>query len=108
MPFFGDHEAAKQSFLDYGYFSLPFQSLNGTNFGQNSKVISLNTNFCYDLNWQASKMFKDPGNMLEWLQEELQGLEDVEGTALIIAHVPNLDECNSQFGKRMHAILDRY
>jgi sphingomyelin phosphodiesterase len=67
MSFFGNNEEAKQNFLDYGFFSLPFESLNGTSFAPNSKVISLNTNFCYDLNWQASKMFKDPGNMLEWL-----------------------------------------
>ena len=30
------------------------------------------------------------------------------GTALILAHVPNLDECATQFGRRYHAIIDRY
>jgi hypothetical protein len=27
---------------------------------------------------------------------------------MILAHVPNLDECMRQYGRRFHAILDRY
>ena len=27
---------------------------------------------------------------------------------MILSHVPNLDECNRQYGRRYHAILDRY
>lgn len=46
--------------------------------------------------------------MLDWLQDELKALEEVDGTAIIIAHVPNIDECTRQFGRRYHAIMDRY
>mmetsp|Transcript_9580 Transcript_9580/g.16091 ORF Transcript_9580/g.16091 Transcript_9580/m.16091 type:complete len:239 (-) Transcript_9580:49-765(-) len=46
--------------------------------------------------------------MLDWLQKELLDLEAEGGSALIIAHVPNLNECSSQFGRRYHAILDRF
>ena len=46
--------------------------------------------------------------MLAWLQNELQHLENGGGQAIILAHVPNLDECNRQYGRRFHAILDRY
>ena len=46
--------------------------------------------------------------MLEWLQSELKQLEKEGGAAIILAHVPNLDECMRQYGRRFHAILDRY
>jgi hypothetical protein len=35
-------------------------------------------------------------------------LEKEGGAAMILAHVPNLDECMRQYGRRFHAILDRY
>lgn len=40
--------------------------------------------------------------------KELQDIEDNNGTAIILAHVPNLDECLFQYGRRFHAIVDRY
>lgn len=46
--------------------------------------------------------------MLEWLDKELLELEQVNGTAIILGHVPNLNECLTQYGKRLHAIMDRY
>jgi len=52
--------------------------------------------------------FEDPDNMLTWLEGELDALEQIDGVAILLAHVPNIDECNRQFGLRYHAILDRY
>jgi len=52
--------------------------------------------------------YEDPGNMLGWLAQQLDDLEKVNGTAIILSHVPNQDECNRQFGRRLHTILDRY
>ena len=46
--------------------------------------------------------------MLGWLTSELESIEKANGTAIMIAHVPNLDECNRQYGRRYHAILDRF
>ena len=46
--------------------------------------------------------------MLEWLQSELQKLEDMGGMAIILGHLPNIDECDKQFGLRWHALMDRY
>ena len=40
-----------------------------------SKVIVLNTNICYKLNFDSFTHFEDPGNMLEWLENELDALE---------------------------------
>jgi len=44
-----------------------------------SKIISLNSNICYQFNWATFLDFEDPGNMLEWLEEELLALEKVGG-----------------------------
>ena len=46
--------------------------------------------------------------MLEWLDKSLSDLEKVNGSAIIVAHVPNIDECLRQYGRRFHAIVDRY
>ena len=46
--------------------------------------------------------------MLGWLTSELESIEKANGTAIMIAHVPNLDECNRQYGRRYHAIMDRF
>ena len=91
-------------FADYGYYSVDM------NLGSKSttKVISLNTNFCYQFNWETLNQFQDPAGMLDWLQSELHALEMKGGAAIILSHIPNIDECNRQFGKRLHAILDRY
>lgn len=52
--------------------------------------------------------FTDPGNMLHWLEGELDALEKVGGQAIMLNHVPNIDECNRQYGRRYHGIMDRY
>jgi hypothetical protein len=38
----------------------------------------------------------------------LEELEKQEAYAIILAHVPNLDECTRQYAKRYHAITDRF
>jgi len=56
-----------KNFLDFGYYSMDLTSLNGTKLG-NTKVISLNSNVCYVMNWDSFIRFEDPGNMLAWLE----------------------------------------
>lgn len=46
--------------------------------------------------------------MIGWLDKELEALEKVNGTAIILGHVPNLNECLTQYGTRLHALMDRY
>ena len=49
--------------------------------------------------------------MLAWLESELSELEKVDGAAILIAHVPNINECLRTYGRRFHAIdaiVDRY
>lgn len=74
----------------------------------NSKVVILNSNFCYQTNWEILTQFTDPGNMLKWLEDELDSIERANGTAIILTHVPNNDECGRQIGLRWHALMDRY
>ena len=52
--------------------------------------------------------FYDPGHMLEWLENELDQLEKTGGHAIMLSHVPNIDECTRQFSLRWHALVDRY
>jgi len=101
-----DQEAI-DNFSKYGYFSAPVTS-NKIEDGSVNKIISLNNNICYQFNWESVVQFTDPGNMLGWLEKELDELEKVNVTAIIFSHVPNLDECNRQYGRRYHAIMDKY
>lgn len=107
-PFLTSKEQIK-TFEDWGYYSAPLTFQNGTKIGDGkSKLISINTNFCYYWNWQQVVQFSDPGNMLQWLENELAELEKVGGAAIMLSHVPNINECNRQFGRRWHALMDRY
>lgn len=60
------------------------------------------------MNWHSVLVYTDPGNMLEWMEKELSDLEAIGGSAIVMSHVPNLDECLRQYGRRFHAILDRF
>jgi hypothetical protein len=53
----------------------------------------VNSNICYKYNFEEVLDFGDSGGMLEWLQGELGDLEDQGGSAIIIGHLPNIDEC---------------
>lgn len=100
---------AMRTFLDYGYYSIDFTNKNGQKLsGLNSKIIVLNMNFCYVYNFEMLSQFKDPGNMIRWLEEELIDLENQNGTAILMSHVPNNVDCVSSVSRRFHAILDRF
>ena len=61
-----------ENWKNWGYFALPLTKSDGTPIGTTpSKVISLNSNICYQFNWESMMQFADPGNMLEWLENEL-------------------------------------
>jgi len=99
-----------KSFLDYGYYSLPLKKKDGALLGKGQivKLISLNSNICYETNFETFAIFKDAGHQIQWLHNELLELEKVNGTAIILGHVPNLSECTRQYGRRFHALMDRF
>lgn len=73
-----------------------------------TRVLSLNSNICYIQNFASWDFFNDPGDMLAWLINQLTEIEKEGGYAIILAHVPNLDECTQQYARRYHAITDRF
>lgn len=82
-------------FLDWGYYSMPLVDKQGKPIGKaNTKMISLNNNICYQFNWETMTMYSDPGNQLQWFEKELLNIEAKNGTAIMISHVPVLEECN--------------
>jgi len=101
--------ATNKLFKDWGYYSMDFEDFTGKKMSAvPAKVFSLNNNICYQFNWETMSVFEDPGNMLSWLEKELTALEEVGGAAIMLSHVPNLDECNRQYGRRYHSIMDRF
>jgi len=71
-------------------------------------VLSFNSNYCLIYDFHAWVQWEDPGKSLQWLESELSELEKVGGAAIILTHVPNIDECVRNFGMRWHALMDRY
>ncbi|KAI9018040.1 Metallo-dependent phosphatase-like protein [Phycomyces nitens] len=75
------------------------------------KLISLNTNFCYTLNWWLYEhpMEKDPNGVLAWLVDQLQDAEDQNERVWIIGHVaPGDITCFHDYSNYYHQIIERY
>lgn len=60
---------------------------DGTPIGK-TRVIGLNSQACNLLNLYLMKNKYDPGQQLEWLENELKELEAIGGNAIIIGHYP--------------------
>lgn len=88
------------TWMNYGYF---YKKMT-----PNTTVISLNSNICYNLNFESWTAFNDSGHQLEWFQDLLSQIEEENGYAIVLAHVPNQDECTRQYARRYHAIVERY
>ncbi|KAI9253659.1 Metallo-dependent phosphatase-like protein [Helicostylum pulchrum] len=75
------------------------------------KLISLNTNFCYILNWWLYEhpIQKDPNGVLTWLIGELQDSEDRAERVWIIGHIaPGDSTCFHDYANYYNQIIDRY
>ncbi|KAI9473630.1 MAG: Metallo-dependent phosphatase-like protein [Benjaminiella poitrasii] len=75
------------------------------------KLISLNTNFCYILNWWLYEhpIQKDPNGVLSWLIDELQDSEDMHERVWIIGHIaPGDNTCFHDYSNYYYQIVDRY
>lgn len=49
----------------------------------------------------------DPGHELAWLESELKDLEENQGFAYIIGHIPS-NFCTHQYATRFATLMDRY
>ncbi|KAI8094648.1 Metallo-dependent phosphatase-like protein [Thamnidium elegans] len=75
------------------------------------KLVSLNTNFCYTLNWWLYEhpIQKDPNGVLSWLIQELQDSEDRAERVWIIGHIaPGDSTCFHDYANYYNQIIDRY
>ncbi|CEP15672.1 hypothetical protein [Parasitella parasitica] len=75
------------------------------------KLISLNTNFCYNLNWWLYEhpTKRDPNGILKWLISHLQNSEDANERVWIIGHTPPGDSsCFHDYANYYYQIIERY
>ncbi|KAL7321705.1 hypothetical protein PS15m_001446 [Mucor circinelloides] len=75
------------------------------------KLISLNTNFCYNLNWWLYEhpTKRDPNGILKWLIGHLQKSEDANEKVWIIGHTPPGDSsCFHDYANYYYQIIERY
>ena len=87
---------------EFGYYStvLPHRRL---------RIISLNTNHAYLLNWWIFVGGRDPDNMLHWLVRELQAAEDEGQSVYILGHIPPGQRDVSRFWTlAFGTIVERY
>ncbi|KAG0242308.1 hypothetical protein BGW41_004522 [Actinomortierella wolfii] len=75
------------------------------------RIISLNTNFCYTMNFYLygnSKEY-DPFGELKWLVNQLQAAEDAGERVWIIGHIaPGLTDCLENWSSQYHQVVQRY
>ena len=75
----------------------------------NLRIISLNTNACNNQNWWLFENVTDPGDLLAWLQNELQKAEDNGELVYIMAHIaPGMSTCLDEWGYHYAGLMDRY
>lgn len=73
------------------------------------RVISLNDNFCNNLNFWIYLNETDPANMLQWTINTLQLAEDNQEKVFILAHIPTgINDCVASWGETFYKIVNRY
>ncbi|CAL8071311.1 unnamed protein product [Orchesella dallaii] len=73
------------------------------------RVIALNTNFCYTLNFWLIYNSVDPEGQLQWMSNTLDAAEKNNEVVWIIGHVPpGSDDCWYFWGLKYSAIIARY
>lgn len=94
-------------FRKYGYYSTPLKLKDGRIFN-NTKIIGINTQACNNMNWWLIKNRYDPGNEIEWLENELKELEATGGSAILMTHIPTNGDCLHGWGHRFRGLMERY
>ncbi|XP_065838310.1 sphingomyelin phosphodiesterase-like [Oscarella lobularis] len=87
--------------LSYGGF---YSVQPATNF----RVISLNVNYCSNLNFWVFINETDPAGQLQWLVNELQDAENKGQKVHIIGHIPPNKGCLTAWSANYEKIVNRY
>ncbi len=88
--------------IRYGYYSsrIPQRKL---------RILSINTNHAYLLNWWIFIGGNDPDNMLHWLVRELQEAEDKGDAVYILGHIPpGRKDVSKYWSVAFNTIVNRY
>ncbi|KAF9584348.1 hypothetical protein BGW38_006781 [Lunasporangiospora selenospora] len=75
------------------------------------RIISLNTNFCYTVNFYlyANTRDLDPHGELKWLIQALQAAEDAGERVWIISHIgPSMTDCLQNWSAQYYQVIQRY
>ena len=75
-----------------------------------TKILGINTQAGNNMNWYLLKNENryDPGLHIEWLQNELDNLEAINGSAIIICHIPTNGDVLHGWGHRFRGLMERY
>ncbi|KAF9425307.1 hypothetical protein BGZ94_007661 [Podila epigama] len=96
-------EDAVKSVRNYGAYTVtPYPGF---------RIISLNFNFCYTLNFYlyGHTNDHDPNGQLKWLVSQLQAAEDIGERVWIIGHVgPSQTDCIQNWSSLYYQIVQRY
>ena len=75
----------------------------------NLKFIALNTQACDVLNFWLLSNVTDPGDQLQWLEDQLKHSETNQIDNIIFGHIPPGDStCNSNWAKRYNILVERF
>lgn len=73
------------------------------------KLISLNMNYCNNLNWWLLLNSTDPADELSWMISELQTAELMSEKVIIIGHIPpGTNDCLQVWSRNYYKIINRY
>lgn len=73
------------------------------------RIITLNTNFCYTLNFWLIHSPEDPEGQLQWFSDTLAEAEENNELVWIVGHVPpGSDDCWYFWGQKYGALINRY
>lgn len=91
----------RENFLKAGFYVVEVNS--------KLRALVVNTNVCYGFNMWQTYAPKDPGGILQWMQNELYVTEKQNKTAHIIGHVPpGHEDCGKTWSREFYKIVARY
>ncbi|EDO31208.1 predicted protein, partial [Nematostella vectensis] len=73
------------------------------------RIVSINMNYCNNMNWWLLLDSIDPAGQLQWLVDTLQESEDNGEKVHIIGHIPpGSSDCLKAFSWNYYSIINRY
>lgn len=76
---------------------------------KNTRIIALNTQACYILNFMLLGARNDPGEELGWLESTLKEMEKNGEVGIIMGHhPPHAWDCQTNYASRYNILLERY